>query len=132
MSFAAAKLAEGDASDTGYLSSILYRRPHNSAGFGRICPSASNGCIASRIETAGRGRMHSVAKARIEKTIYCRENRVEFMKQLRKEIAAFSAKAKKQNLKPAVRLNGLSDISWTTIDPLLMHEFNDVQFYDYT
>ena len=58
------------------------------------------------------------------------EDREEFLKLLRKDIIALEKKATKLNMKPAVRLNGTSDINWVRFN--IMEEFPNVQFYDYT
>jgi hypothetical protein len=50
--------------------------------------------------------------------------------QLKKDIATLVKKAEKDNMVPAIRLNGTSDIEWTRMG--IMEEFPDVQFYDYT
>jgi hypothetical protein len=41
-------------------------------------------------------------------------------------------RAQREGLKPAIRLNGTSDINWQLIAPNLFKENQDVQFYDYT
>jgi hypothetical protein len=38
----------------------------------------------------------------------------------------------REDLLPAVRLNGTSDIAWERVAPELFEAFQDVQFYDYT
>jgi hypothetical protein len=58
------------------------------------------------------------------------EQRDAFMDQLRKDIKSLVNKANKQNMVPAIRLNGTSDIEWTRLG--VIDEFPDVQFYDYT
>lgn len=58
------------------------------------------------------------------------------MVQLSKEITRLIAKAKAQDLIPAVRLNGTSDIDWENIPvgdhPNIFAAFPSVAFYDYT
>jgi hypothetical protein len=56
--------------------------------------------------------------------------RESFLNKLRREINALIKKAKRLNLKPAVRLNGTSDIDWNIHG--LYNEFPKVKFYDYT
>ena len=58
------------------------------------------------------------------------EDREAFLKILRKDIVALEKKAVKLGMKPAVRLNGTSDINWVRFN--IMKDFPNVQFYDYT
>lgn len=116
----------------GYLTGILYLAPHNIAGYGSICKASSAGCRKSCPYTAGRGAFKSIQESRIIKTIHLHENRQGFIEQLRQDIKALICKAEKLHLKPAVRLNGTSDINWQLWAPELFKEFTSVQFYDYT
>ena len=50
-----------------YMTAILYLAPQRTSGF-NVCPMASAGCMASCLNTAGRGQMNSVQKGRINKT----------------------------------------------------------------
>ena len=65
------------------------------------------------------------------------------MNQLKKELRTFETHCQKRALKPAVRLNGTSDIPWENVkfqnpskswSPLinLFQAFPRIQFYDYT
>lgn len=72
----------------GYMTAIMYLAPYNLSGY-NVCPKASPGCIAACLNTAGRGAMNSVQKARIAKTKFFFENRTQFMSQLWAEIANF-------------------------------------------
>lgn len=113
----------------GILTGILYLAPANLSGW-EVCPSRSPGCTSSCLFTAGRGAFSSVQKARLRKTTEFFQNREEFLKQLVKDITSIRKKALKNNMKPAIRLNGTSDIEWTRFG--IMEQFPDVQFYDYT
>lgn len=113
----------------GILTGILYLAPAKISGY-EVCPRRSVGCTASCLFTAGMGAFSTVQQARINKTKWYFENRDTFLDQLRKDIKALEKKATKQGMKPAVRLNGTSDIDWTTIK--IMKEFSHIQFYDYT
>lgn len=113
----------------GILTGILYLAPAKISGY-EVCPRRSAGCTAACLYTAGMGAFSNVQQARINKTKSFFEDRDNFMDQLRKDIKALVRKAAKQNMKPAVRLNGTSDIEWTRFG--IMDEFPDVQFYDYT
>lgn len=119
----------------GVLTGIQFLAPADVSGH-NTCPNASEGCKAACLFTAGMaGAFASVNKSRIEKTLFFFGNRAEYGKQLVKEIAALVKKAAKQNLSPAVRLNGTSDLAWESIKfdgQTVMERFPAVQFYDYT
>ena len=51
----------------GYMTGVLYLAPHTLSGY-QVCPSASIGCIAACLNTAGRGAMNCTQVARIRKT----------------------------------------------------------------
>ena len=112
-----------------YLTGILYLAPARTSGF-NVCPMASAGCKASCLFTAGRGRFSNVYNGRLNKTLWYFLERQTFLIQLKKEIKSLIIKAKKMGLKPAVRLNGTSDIDWNIHG--LYNEFKQVKFYDYT
>ena len=112
-----------------YLTGILYLAPARTSGF-NVCPMASAGYKASCLFTAGRGRFNNVMQGRINKTRWFFLERNTFLKQLKNEIKKLIIKAKKIGLKPAVRLNGTSDIDWNNHG--LYNEFKQVKFYDYT
>lgn len=131
-----AKLAKGQG-EQGYMTAVLYLKPADSSGLGvNLCPAASAGCRAACLNTAGRGAaymvnadgVNTVQQARQERTELYMHNRVEFMRQLEREIEAFIVKARKAGMRPAIRLNGTSDIDWISV----YLKFPDVQFYEYT
>lgn len=126
-----AKIEKSNKSGKGYLSAIMHLAPYNLSGR-NVCPQASKGCAAACLNTAGFGRYKMVQDARIKRTQWFFDNRKEFMKQLRKEIATFVKRCKKNKVKPAIRLNGTSDIKWEELSGGLFTEFPTVQFYDYT
>ena len=126
----------------GYLSLILHLAPSTLSGR-NTCPKATPGCIASCLNTAGRGGMfkrgettNTIQKARIRKTRYFYEQRQDFMLDLKKDIEKAIKLAAKMNLIPVFRLNGTSDLSWEKYDMLpglnVFECFPQVQFYDYT
>ena len=121
--------------EMGYLTAILHLAPHKLSG-ANICPKASQGCIKACLNTSGRGRFEFTQKSRLNKTYYFLKDRQKFLLQLNNEIKNFNKKAIKQGLKPAVRLNGTSDLIWERYpikDNKNIMELNpDIQFYDYT
>lgn len=129
-----AKTSKGEK--LGYLTGIVYLAPSNIVDGVNVCPFATSGCKAACLYTAGRGKFSSVQKARVNKTIYFRDNQNLFMQSLVKDIKALERKAKRENLTPVVRLNGTSDIRYEDIKldngKNIFEEFSDITFYDYT
>jgi hypothetical protein len=113
----------------GVLTGILYLAPAKISGY-EVCPRRSPGCTSACLFTAGMGAFSTVQQARINKTKQYFEDRKAFMAQLEKDIKALVRKASKLNMKPAIRLNGTSDIDW--VNSGIMDKFPTVQFYDYT
>lgn len=122
----------------GYLTGILYMTPHTtSTDKHNFCPKASKECIASCLNTSGRGIFTNVQKSRLNKRNFYINDRHGFMTQLRTEIHSLLKKSTKLNLTPCVRLNGTSDIQWENYNypdtkKSLFEEFSNVQWYDYT
>ena len=126
-----AKIAKSNLADKGYYSSIMYLAPYKLSGY-NLCSSASPGCISGCLNISGRGRMSNVQQARLKRTKYFFEDRTNFIRDLYAEIRKFVAKCRKLGLKPALRLNGTSDIMWEQVLPQLFVDFPEIQFYDYT
>jgi len=96
-----------------------------------LCPARHiAGCAASCLESAGRGRMRNVIDGRQRKANWFNEDREGFLDQLRRELANFAKTCKKQGVKPAVRLNVLSDVEWERFG--IPQEFPEILFYDYS
>lgn len=115
----------------GYMVGILYLAPARLSGR-EVCFGRSEGCTAACYNSAGRGAMKAVQEARIRKTQMYFEARPEFFEQLTHDIELLSKKAAAAGLKPAVRLNGTSDIPWEIHAKDLMLRFPEIDFYDYT
>ena len=119
----------------GYLTFVLHLAPSRLSGY-QTCPMASAGCAAACLNTAGMGKFKNVQAARIRKTRWFFEDRETFMAQLVKDIQAAIRKADRLGLKPAFRLNCLSDIRWENVPVFgfnnIMEMFPTVRFYDYT
>lgn len=138
-----------------YLTAIMYMMPLNT----RICPYQDIAkCKSACLNTAGRGAFSNVQKARLRKTEWFLNDKTTFMSQLITDITKFVRYCTKHGRKPAVRLNGTSDIQWEniyignreqySIDTTDIKIFNkkeqgldcqnifelfpEVQFYDYT
>ena len=132
-----AKLAKGQG-EQGYMTAVLYLKPAESSGLPgvNLCRAASPGCKMGCLDTAGRGADYMVNANGVNVVQVARQRRTElyvykpdeFMTQLRKEINLFIKKSVAKGMKPAIRLNGTSDLDWSSI----YSEFPDVQFYEYT
>lgn len=121
-------------SHTNYLSTILHLAPFTLSGF-NTCKAASNGCSMACLNTAGRGKLDNVQKARIRKTKLLFNHKAMFFQLLIKDIESLIKKASKEGKKPVIRLNGTSDIPWETLlvnGKNIFELFPVVQFYDYT
>lgn len=114
----------------GVLTGILYLSPHNLASPISLCPASTAGCRKTCLFTAGRGIFSSTQKARANRTKFWVEHPDMFLDILRKDIQKVVNSAKKNRMKPAIRLNGTSDICWENFG--IIEEFPEVQFYDYT
>lgn len=130
-------LTKGDAKTSkgeklGYITNIMYLSPYKQNSFNKnLCPNASKGCANSCLFTAGRGRMSSVQKARINKSDLFIKDKNWFISKLYKELQNID----KRKTKQCVRLNGTSDIPWENIEyngKSLIELFPNIQFYDYT
>ena len=128
-----AKTVKGN--DSGYLTSIMYLKSFKTLGV-NLCPNAEiANCFNPCLLTAGRGQMNSVQKGRLRKTEWFIKDRAGFMEQVFKDLIGFSNYCDKRELKPAIRLNGTSDIRFENIpirNKILMEHFPNIQFYDYT
>lgn len=123
-----AKTIKGES--LGYLTGILYLAPHKQSGI-NTCPMASKGCASACLFTAGHAAIRPfINESRIQKTLNFFNNRDSFLNDLRLSIERINRLAKKQGLKPAIRLNGTSDIQWERFG--IFAEFPSVTFYDYT
>lgn len=127
------KTSKGD-SDTK-LTSIMYLTPSDLSGYD-VCPSASKGCRKTCLYTSGRGSMGSVQKARLRKTLMFFQEQDKFLKALQEDLDLFQTYCKENGIKPYTRLNGTSDIDYTTLKvkdgKTIFELYPDIQFYDYT
>lgn len=134
------KILKGTA--FGYLTAILHFAPGRLSGF-NVCPGASIACLFACLNTSGRGGIikkgettNAIQAARLRKTLFYFNETDTFMAQLAKEIGNIVKLAAKHGLKPAIRLNGTSDIRWENEKvggfANLMEMFPNVTFYDYT
>jgi hypothetical protein len=113
----------------GVLTGILYLAPGINSGR-NVCPMATAGCLSACLYSAGRGRFSNVQLARIRKTKMYFNDKDTFMHTLAGDIGKLARLASDNNMQPAVRLNGTSDIDFTNTG--IFDMFSDIQFYDYT
>jgi hypothetical protein len=123
-----AKTVKGEKK--GYLTGILYLAPSDSSGH-QVCASASPGCIAGCLNSAGRAAFFpTIQRARVRKTRELFADREAFIAKLAKDIKALERQAKRQGLTPCVRVNGTSDLPWLALR--MAREFPHIRFYDYS
>jgi len=125
-----AKTSKGTA--FGYLTGILYLAPATEAdGVHNLCPMASDECRQACLYGAGMaGAFAAIKRARVAKTLLYLNDPDGFKAALVADVERLVKRAASRGLKPAVRINGTSDM------PKLAREvaalFPEVQFYDYT
>jgi len=129
----------------GYLTAILHLAPGRLGG-ANVCPFATPGCLSACLNTAGHGGialdaegLNTVQRARIRRTRFMRQ-RVAFWAMLERDIAAHLRRCERLGLRPAIRLNGMSDLAWERRRALVggvwhenvMRAWPGIEFYDYT
>lgn len=123
-----------------FLTGILYLSPERSSGTGfNVCPYASAGCVATCLNTAGRAGImrkgestNAILEARKRRTRAFFANREEFLTALHRDIGKLVRRAERLGMKPAVRLNGTSDLRFDMFARSLFESFPNVVFYDYS
>lgn len=118
----------------GYITYGMHLAPASLSGF-NVCQNASEGCTEACLNTAGRGAMSSVQRARINKTLFFFKDRQAFLDQLWKEVEAGIKRAIKKDMIPCFRLNLTSDLPFHVIKnngETILEAFPEFQFYDYT
>lgn len=117
----------------GFTTYGIHLAPASLSGF-NVCDSSSAGCRWACLNTAGRGAMTSVQKARIKKTLFFFKDKQGFLAELWAEVAKSIKSAARKNMVPCFRLNLTSDLPWEKIKfngQSVMEAFPNVQFYDY-
>jgi hypothetical protein len=114
----------------GYFTAILHLSPYNVSGFGNVCSGASTGCKQSCLHTSGNpAYFKNKFDARNWRTWLFFNHRQIFYARLYNEIRKFEKRCARLHLKPAIRLNGTSDIKYPR---QLFEYFKNIQFYDYS
>ena len=117
----------------GFTTYGIHLAPASLSGF-NVCDSSSAGCRWACLNTAGRGAMTSVQRARIKKTLFFFKDKQGFLAELWAEVAKSIKSAARKNMVPCFRLNLTSDLPWEKIKfngQSVMEAFPNVQFYDY-
>lgn len=103
----------------GYLNAILYLAPHSFAGVGNLCPKASEGCkkvclglYSGQASMVKGDALNGVRRARVLKAQHFMRNRATFMRAVMFDLARNFARAQREGLRLAVRLNGSTDIAY--------------------
>jgi len=138
LSSGSTKIEKSNKLSDKYFSRIIYLASDDEAdGKRTVCPYAKiAGCSEPCLDTAGMGKFSNVRKARIRKTLLFLNEPQEFMRQLVQDVNKFLKECDRLGKKPALRLNGTSDIQWETIEvdghDNIFAMFPQIQFYDYT
>ena len=117
----------------GFTTYGIHLAPASLSGF-NVCDSSSAGCRWACLNTAGRGAMTSVQRARIKKTLFFFKDKQGFLAELWADVAKSIKSAARKNMIPCFRLNLTSDLPWEKIKfngQSVMEAFPTVQFYDY-
>jgi hypothetical protein len=134
------KLEKGNKIQETYWNVVMHLSPINT----KICPYQDiAGCKTACLNTSGRGGIFKkgettnvIQDARKRKTALYLNDRDTFMAALIKDIHTFVRACDRKGKKPAIRLNGTSDIQWETIKveghDNIFAMFPQIQFYDYT
>jgi hypothetical protein len=117
---------------------VMYLAPANLSGH-NVCAMATKECIAGCLNTSGRAKMNKsyqmMTNARINKTKFFYDNRLEFNKVLFNEVKNAKNRTINKGKDFAVRLNGTSDLNpilFKSEGKNILEAYPDVQFYDYT
>ena len=138
LSSGSTKIEKSNKLSDEWFSRIIYLAPDDLAdGKNTLCPYAKVAkCNVPCLNTAGMGKFTNVQQSRIKKSLLFLNDQQEFMRQLVQDVNKFLKECDRLGKKPALRLNGTSDIQWETIE-VDGHEnifamFPQIQFYDYT
>jgi len=129
------KMAHAAPGNEPWANVILHLSPADASGVANTCAFAG-ACKAVCLNTAGRGAMNSVQAARARRTKRFVQDRLAFMDDLTDDLVRFVTKCAKTGYRPAVRLNGTSDLPWWNIRDrhgmtVFDHNYG-AMFYDYT
>ena len=117
LSSGSTKIEKSNKLSDEYFSRIVYLAPDDLAdGKRTLCPYAKIAkCSEACLNTAGMGKFSNVQQSRIRKSLLFLNDRQEFMRQLVQDANKFLKECDRLGKKPALRLNGTSDIQWENI-----------------
>ena len=110
------------------LTAIMHLAPAYESGF-NVCPFATN-CASVCINKTGQLVTNMAYVCRVSKTALWKLFPDAFLDQLRMELSQHIYLAGVKGMKPAVRLNGTSDVPWERTG--IVDEFPNLTFYDYS
>lgn len=118
----------------------VYLAPADLSGH-NVCPRCAN-CRSHCLNESGRAKIDSftggdkIMHARLQRTNFFYEDRVNFMRLMINELRLAKARADREHRAFSVRLNGTSDLNPKLFKDetgrCVLDIFPDVQFYDYT
>ena len=126
---------ESDAKTTkgsklGWLTGIIYLAPGALSGH-NVCTSASEECLKACLSFEGRARLfEAIMDARIAKTHLLFDDRARFIASMLHDAFRLLRSAARRRMRPAIRVNGTSDLPWLAW--IVAEAFPFVQCYDYT
>jgi len=138
LSSGSTKIEKSNKLSDEWFSRIIYLAPDDLAdGKRTLCPYAKVAkCNVPCLNTAGMGKFSNVQQSRIRKSLLFLNDQKEFMRQLVQDVNKFLKECDRLGKKPALRLNGTSDIQWEHIKvdghENIFSMFPQIQFYDYT
>ena len=96
-----------------------------------LCPgSKAAGCFEGCLKGAGRGRFDNVAAGRQWRSDLWHQDQAQFLERLTRELSNFVKTCEKNGVRPAARLNTISDIPWENFG--IPEQFPGLYMYDYT
>jgi hypothetical protein len=113
----------------GVLTAVLYMSPSTESGINN-CPMATPECSATCLgHSSGQLRMEGAKNARLWKTALYYGDKARFKELIDLDINRLVNKAEKEDLLPAVRFDGSTDLGYGAI---LARSHPEVVLYDYT
>ena len=130
MTMKAEKGRKGEAA--GYLTATLYLMPHTSGGSATLCPYSTPACREMCLAGAGMSGLPRQLAAKQRRTDLFHSDPQSFIQIIRRDVERLETICRTEGLRPAVRLNGTSDVMWERIAPEIFDLSPRTQFYDYT
>jgi len=119
----------------GVLTWVLYLAPHKLAKTGLdVCGMSTTGCRDVCIFYTGRGQMPNAYQARVARTKLFVDDPATFRQLLFDDLCALWRKSVRDEMVPAFRPNGTSDLPWESMRLFkpMFTAFRMITFYDYT